>query len=119
MFQLSFQEFTDLKRQIGTSRSWGGRRKTPLAFTEQGVAMLSSVLRSRKASLVNVQIMRTFVKMRAAIYANQELAQKMEQLEYRLDKHDHEIVSLFEAINQLMVISKKKRRPIGFRPKER
>jgi len=82
--------------------------------------MLSSVLRSKKASLVNVQIMRTFVKMRAAISANQKLARKIEQLEYRLDKHDDEIVALFEAIKQLMApVPDRKKQPIGFQSKER
>lgn len=120
MFQMSFQEFTDLKCQFGTSRSWGGRRKGPLVFTEQGVAMLSSVLRSKRAALVNVQIMRAFVSMRAAISSNKELAFKMEQLEYRLDKNDEEIVALFEAIKQLMTPKPgKKKPPIGFQFKGR
>lgn len=115
MFQLSNQEFTDLKCQFGISRSWGGRRIPPYAFTEQGVAMLSSVLQSRKAALVNVQIMRAFVRMREVILAHTELARKIEQLEYRLGKHDDEIVALFEAIKQLMLPPQvKKKQRLGF-----
>ena len=90
MFQLSDQEFTDLKCQIGISRSWGGRRSLPYAFTEQGVAMLSSVLRSKEAALVNVGIMRAFVKMREVISNHHELSEKINQLELRLGKHDRE-----------------------------
>ena len=120
MFQLSHQEFTDLKCQFGISRSWGGRRIPPYAFSEQGVAMLSSVLRSKEAALVNVQIMRAFVKMRETISTHQELSQKIEQLEYRLGKHDDEIVALFEAIKQLMKpIEGRKKRKIGFGRNER
>ncbi len=115
MFQLSDQEFTNLKCQSGISSSWGGRRTPPYAFTEQGVAMLSSVLRSKKAALVNVQIMRAFVQMREFISAHAELSQKIQQLEYRLSKHDDEIAGLFEAIKQLMMpVSKKKKMKIGF-----
>lgn len=102
MFQLSNQEVSDMKCQFGISRSWGGRRTFPHVFTEQGVSMLSSVLKSKEAALVNVQIMRAFVRMREVIAGHAELARKLEQLEYRLDKHDDEIVALFEAIKQLM-----------------
>ena len=115
-FQLSEQEVTDLKCQFGTSSSWGGpRRARPHAFTEQGVAMLSSVLRSREAAVVNVQIMRAFVAMREVISVHKELSLKFEQLEYRLGKHDDEIAALFEAIKQLMVpVGSRKKRRIGF-----
>ena len=115
MFQLSDQELTNLKCQFGISSSWGGRRVPPYAFTEQGVAMLSSVLRSKEAARVNVQIMRAFVSMREAISTHVELARKIEQLEYRLGKHDDEIVALFEAIKQLMApLPSGKKRRIGF-----
>lgn len=115
-FQLSDQEVTDLKCQIGTSNSRGGRRRSkPYAFTEQGVAMLSSVLRSNEAGVVNVQIMRAFVAMREAISLHKELSFKFEQLEYRIGKHDDEIAALFEAIKQLMLpIGPPKKRRIGF-----
>ncbi len=114
MFQLSDQEFTDLKCQIGISRSWGGRRTPPFAFSEQGVAMLSSVLRSKEAALVNIEIMRAFVRMREVIGAHAELSRKLEQLEYRLGKHDDEIAGLFEAIKQLMKPVGTKKHKIGF-----
>ena len=114
MFQLSDQEFTDLKCQFGISSSWGGRRTPPFAFTEQGVAMLSSVLRSKEAAVVNVQIMRAFVQMRETLDTHAELSRKLEQLEYRLGKHDEEIASLFEAIKLLMQPVGKKKRKIGF-----
>lgn len=115
-FQLSNQEVIDLKCQIGTSSSWGGRRRSnPGAFTEQGVAMLSSVLQSKEAALVNIQIMRTFVAMREAMTTHIELSRKLEQLEYRLRHHDEEVASLFEAIKQLMApIPTGKRKRIGF-----
>jgi hypothetical protein len=102
MFQLSFQEVRDLKSQFVTS-SWGGaRRATPYAFTEQGVAMLSSVLKSRRAVQVNITIMRAFVKLRAMVVANKELADKLAELEQKVASHDGHIRSLFEAIRQLM-----------------
>lgn len=114
-FSLSIQEIANLKCQIGTSSSWGGRRRSaPFAFTEQGVAMLSSVLRSNEAGIVNVQIMRAFVAMRDALSTHIELSRKLEQLEYRLGKHDDEIAALFEAIKQLMLPPTTKKRRIGF-----
>ncbi|MDZ4677895.1 MAG: ORF6N domain-containing protein [Oligoflexia bacterium] len=105
MFQLTEKEEEFLRYQIGTSRltekygSWGGRRHLPLVFTEQGVAMLSSVLRSEKAALVNVEIMRTFVKFREFLLTNQELARKLEELEKR---HDAQFKIIFDAIRELM-----------------
>ena len=115
MFQLSDQELADLKCQFGISRTWGGRRTPPYAFTEQGVAMLSSILKSKEAALANVQIMRAFVRMREMISTHAELARKLEQLEHRLDKHDEEIVALFEAIKQLMApLPSKKKHRLGF-----
>lgn len=115
-FALTDQEVTNLKCQIGTSNSWGGRRRSnPFAFTEQGVAMLSSVLRSREAATINVQIMRAFVAMREALSSHAELSRELEQLEYRLGKHDDEIASLFEAIKQLMLPASSRRKGrIGF-----
>lgn len=94
MFQLSKEEFDDLRSQTVTS-SWGGRRYAPYAFTQEGVAMLSSVLRSKQAALVNVSIMRTFVRLREALATNQELARKVAQ-------HDQEIEVLFEYIQRLL-----------------
>ena len=111
LFQLTNQEFTNLKSQIVTS-SWGGVRKLPFAFTEQGVAMLSSVLRSPRAIAVNIEIMRAFVRMRALIDTNRELAKKLSALE---QKYDKQFKVVFQAIYDLMDDGEKKpKRKIGF-----
>ncbi len=117
MFQLSSEEFANLKSQIVTS-SWGGiRRATPYAFTEQGVAMLSSVLRSERAIHVNIEIMRAFVRLRQMLSSNAELARKLELLE---KKYDLRFKAVFEAIRELMEpADPKKKRPIGFAPWEK
>jgi len=116
MFQLSKREFASLKSQIVTS-SWGGlRRATPYAFTEQGVAMLSSVLRSRRAIQVNIEIMRVFVRMRQMIGSYAALARKLDLLEKKYDKRFRIV---FEAIRQLMTPPEQKRRSIGFRAQEK
>ena len=113
MFQLSAGEFTHLKSQIVTS-SWGGlRRATPYAFTEQGVAMLSSVLRSKRAVMVNVEIMRAFVRLRQILGANAGLARKLAMLER---KYDSQFKAVFDAIRELMTPPPNKKRPIGFGP---
>lgn len=90
---------------------------TPNAFTEQGVAMLSSVLSSERAVQVNIAIMRVFVKMRQIVSTHKELAHKLSQLERKIEKHDTEIQTIFEAIRQLMVVSEKPKRKIGFHQK--
>ena len=87
---------------------------TSNAFTEQGVAMLSSVLKSNKAIQVNIAIMRVFVKMRQIVSTHKELAHKLGQLERKIEKHDTEIRTIFEAIRQLMVPQEKPKRKIGF-----
>ena len=111
MFQLNKKEFSDLKSQIVTSR-WGGlRRATPYAFTEQGVAMLSSILRSKRAIQVNIEIMRAFVRLRKMLASNAELARKLNLLE---KKYDAKFKVVFEAIRELMTPSKQKLRKIGF-----
>ena len=117
MFQLTEEEYANLKSQIVIS-SWGGQRRLPHAFTEQGVAMLSGVLRSRRAIQVNVAIMRTFVKLRELLSTQKELAQQLALLEQKVEKHDHEIHAIFEAIRRLMVPPEKPKRPIGFRINE-
>ena len=99
MFRLSKDEFADLKCQIGTSSSWGGRRYPPYAFTEQGVAMLSSVLRSKRAVQVNVEIMRAFVRLRQILGSHKDLARKLAALE---KKYDQQFKVVFDAIRQLM-----------------
>jgi hypothetical protein len=94
-------ELKTLKFHFGTS-SWGGTRKLPTAFTEQGIAMLSGVLRSKRAIQTNIAIMRAFVKLRQLAAGHKELATKLEQLERKIGGHDDQIQSLFEAIRQLM-----------------
>jgi len=116
MFQLTPAEMDNLKCQIGiSSSSHGGRRRSlPYAFTEQGVAMLSSVLRSARAVQVNVAIMRAFVGLRRMLAANETLARKLAELERRLEGHNRAIKSLFDAIRELMAPPAKPRREIGF-----
>ena len=120
MFQLAAEEAANLKCQFGTSSSGhGGRRRSlPYAFTEQGVAMLSSVLRSERAVQVNVAIMRAFVGLRRMLGANEALSRKLGELERRLEGHDQAIRSLFDAIRQLMAPSTKPHKQIGFHVKE-
>ena len=96
--------------------SWGGvRRADPYAFTEQGVAMLSSVLRSNQAVQVNIAIMRAFVKLREMLSTNKELAHKLTGVERKIEKHDEEIKVIFDAIRQLKAPPEPKRRKIRFR----
>lgn len=118
MFQLTKAEFNNLIFQFGIS-SWGGTRKLPYAFTEQGVAMLSSVLKSKRAVQVNILIMRAFVKLRAIISSHKELAEKLKELESRVEAHDENISAIFEAINRLLAIEDKPKRKIGFEVKEK
>jgi aromatic ring-opening dioxygenase LigB subunit len=114
MFQLSAREFENLKSQFVIS-SWGGaRRARPYAFTEQGVAMLSGILNSERAIHVNIAIMRAFVKLRQIISTNKELADKLNELERKIERHDTEIRSIFVAIRQLMSQPEKKKEKIGF-----
>ncbi|MDA2933228.1 ORF6N domain-containing protein [Acidobacteria bacterium AH-259-D05] len=108
MFQLTKEEFDNLKShfatsnlrsQFGISRQWGGRRYPPYAFTEQGVAMLSSVLHSKRAIQVNIQIMDTFVRVRQLLATHKDLARKLEALE---KKYDAKFRAVFDAIRKLM-----------------
>lgn len=112
MFQLSRGEFALLRSQSVISRDWGGRRYPPYAFTEQGVAMLSSVLRSQRAIQVNIEIVRAFIRLRQMLASHTELARKLDALE---NKYDTQFKEVFEAIRHLMVPPEPKRRPIGFR----
>jgi hypothetical protein len=103
MFQLTAHEASFLTSQIAiSSSSHGGRRHRPYAFTEQGVAMLSSVLKSGRAVRVNIAIMRAFVKLREILATHRELAKRLEQLEGRFDQHDAQIQEVFEAIRALL-----------------
>lgn len=115
MFQLSDREFTNLRSQIAIS-SWGGRRSPPYAFTEQGVAMLSSVLGSERAVAVNIEIVRTFVRLRRLMLSHEELAKKLMELETR---YDHQFKLVFDAIREMMAPDPPpKRQRIGFGPHE-
>ena len=117
MFQLSARDVANLKSQTVIS-SWGGRRARPYAFTEQGVAMLSSVLRSERAVQVNVAIMRAFVSLRRMLAGNEALARKLAELERRLEGHDQAVKSLFNAIRELAAPPAKPHGEIGFHIKE-
>ncbi len=129
MFQLTEHEIRILKSQFATSKEGflrsqnatlenGGRGKyrkyLPYVFTEQGVAMLSGVLKSDRAIDMNVAIMRAFVRLRQILSSNKELSSKLEQLERKIEKHDEEIQAIFNAIRQLMKPSEPSRRKIGF-----
>ena len=117
MFQLDTGEVEVLRSQsvISNAPGRGGRRYAPYAFTEQGVAMLSTVLNSPRAIAVNIEIMRTFVRLRLILASNKELARKFAALETRIDSHDETIVDILAAIRQLMAPPEpKKKRPIGF-----
>lgn len=114
MFRLTDKEVKILRSQIVTS-SWGGRRTLPYAFTEQGVAMLSSVLNSERALQVNIAIMRAFVKLREILTTHRELAEKIAELENKYRQHDDKIQAVFDAIRELLEppqVSPKRR--IGF-----
>ena len=110
MFQLNGDEFEILRSQIVTS-SWGGRRYFPYAFTEQGIAMLSSVLNSERAIAVNIEIMRSFVRLREMVASHKELAKKLQELE---KKYDAQFKVVFDAIHTLLEPPKKPKRRIGF-----
>lgn len=118
MFQIDFEESKNLKSQIVTS-SWGGTRKPPYAFTEQGVAMLSSVLNSETAIQVNIQIIRLFTKMKQLILDNKDLWMKIEKIEQHLVKNDEEIKTVFAYLKKLLIQENKPRNPIGFRTSEK
>jgi len=114
MYQLTREEVANLRCQFGTS-SWGGRRYLPYAFTQEGVAMLSSVLNSKRAIKVNIQIMRAFVKLKELLLTHKDLAVKLEALERKYVNHDKKIKAIFDAIRKLLetkVVERKRR--IGF-----
>ncbi|MCD6307843.1 MAG: ORF6N domain-containing protein [Candidatus Latescibacteria bacterium] len=110
MFELTQDELENLRCQIDTS-SWGGTRYLPMAFTEQGVAMLSSVLRSERAIKVNIQIMRTFTQLRNMLMSHEELTRKIEAME---EKYDKQFQVVFDAIKQLIAVKREPKRRIGF-----
>jgi hypothetical protein len=126
MFQLTSEEFVSLRSQVVnlnlksqiaiSSSAWGGRRHPPFAFTEHGVAMLSSVLRSKRAVQVNIEIMRAFVRLRQMLASNTQLAGKLAALE---KKYDAQFKVVFDAIRQLMTPPEPKKRKIGFLVEEK
>jgi len=117
MFQLNSPEFKSLRFQIGISKKGrGGRRYLPYAFTEQGVAMLSTVLRSKRAIQVNIAIMRVFVRLRQMLATHKELAHKLNEFERKIERHDEEIKAIFDALRQLMTPPDKPKQRIGFHP---
>ena len=115
LFLLTRQEVKNLIFQNGIS-SWGGRRKLPYVFTEQGVAMLSSVINSKRAIQVNIAIMRAFVKLRELLLTHKELAVKIDELEKKYEGHEEAIQQIFEAIRQLLAPpAVPEKPPIGFK----
>lgn len=121
MFELTKEEFDFLRCQIGTS-SWGGTRFLPIAFTEQGVAMLSGVLNSKTAIKINIQIIRIFIKMRESLFLHKDVLLKLEKLEKELNVHGHKIskaekdvLLIFEALKQLLTKPVSERQKIGFK----
>lgn len=117
MFQLTADQHKILRSQFVTS-NWGGRRYPPYVFTEQGVAMLSSVLKSKQAIKVNIAIMRAFVELRKFLYSNDKLAVKLNELEKetkeRFEEHQKQISLIFEAIKQLIKDDSKPKKQVGF-----
>ena len=116
MFQLTPQEWQNLKSQFVTSSllEWGGSRKLPFAFTEQGVAMLSSILRSERAIQVNIQIIRVYTKMKQLLVDNKDLWVKLEKIEQALLQKDDEVQHIFKVLKKLIVQEEKPRNEIGF-----
>ena len=113
MFQLTEKEAENMRSQFATSNR-GGRRYCPFVFTEQGIAMLSSVLNSERAVDVNIAIIRTFVKMRRILSGQRQIAVKLKELERRTDKNDSDIQVVFEAIRRMLSIEEKPKKRIGF-----
>jgi hypothetical protein len=115
MFRLTEKEMESLIFQSGRSKGRGGRRHQPYVFTEQGVAMLSSVLNSERAMQVNIAIMRTFVQLRRLMDSNADLARKIEGLE---KKYDKKFAVVFAAIKQLITPPEPSKKSIGFHPEK-
>jgi hypothetical protein len=115
MFELTQEEYNALRCQIGTLKRGGHSKYPPYAFTEQGIAMLSSVLGSKRAIQVNIAIMRAFVKLRQILSTHKELAVKLRELERKFENHDSDIKSIFDAIRKIMAQPVKPIHKIGFR----
>jgi len=117
MFQLTAKEFENLKSQFATS-SWGGRRKPPFAFTEQGVSMLSGVLNSQVAIQVHIQIIRIFTKMKEMLMTNKEILLKVEKMEMEVTNNKKDIAAIFKVLKQLLNPPQEQRKRFGFKPDE-
>ena len=117
-FQLTAEDFRNLRSQFATSSLHGGRRYQPWSFTEHGAIMLASILNSDVAVQASVRVVRAFVRLREMVTANAELAHKLQELERRLDSHDSAIVDLFAALKRLVEPSPRKKREIGFHVRE-
>ncbi|MBI3193604.1 MAG: ORF6N domain-containing protein, partial [Ignavibacteriae bacterium] len=119
MYRLTPDEFESLRFHFGTSKKGrGGRRYLPYVFTELGVAMLSSILKSRRAVQINILIMRAFVRLRVFLATHKDLAIKLDEIEKKLQTHDVQIRGIIEAIRQMMLPPEKPKRPMGFRLEE-
>jgi len=119
MFQLSRKEATALRSQIATSNDGrGGRRYAPYVFTEQGVAMLSGVLRSKRAVAVNIEIMRAFVELRRAAAGYAALEKRLSELERGLGRHDEQLGEIFKTLRLLISPPVRPKKPVGFMPPE-
>jgi hypothetical protein len=118
MFQLTADEAESLRFQIGTLKRGQHFKYLPRVFTQEGVAMLSSVLRSPRAVQVNIAIMRVFVRLREALALHKELARRLDELEHKIEAHDAGIRTLFDAIRELAAPPEKPPREIGFHAKE-
>jgi hypothetical protein len=118
MFELSLKEYNSLRSQIGTLEKGKHSKYLPMAFTEQGIAMLSGILRSPTAIEVNIQIMRVFVKMRKLISRYEELLEKVEKLESNAMEQNEHIIQIYEVIKELIEPTYKNRKPLGYRIKE-
>ncbi|HXC64247.1 MAG TPA: ORF6N domain-containing protein, partial [bacterium] len=114
VFRLENKEFLNLRPQFEAASLWGGRRDAPLAFTEEGVAMLSGLLNSPRAIAVNVAIMREFVRLRNLAGLRDYAARKLQALEQRVDLHDQHFERAFEAIERMMAVPERPKRRIGF-----
>ena len=117
MFELNKEELEILRSQIGTS-SWGGVRYAPMAFTEQGVAMLSRVLNSERAVQVNIHIIRVFTRMREMLLTHKDVLLKLEQLERKTIDHDDDLKLIFDYLKELLNPKTEQLRKIGFKRKE-
>lgn len=115
MFELSSEEWKSLRSQFATLKRGRHQKYSPFAFTEQGIAMLSSVLNSENAIKVNIEIIRQFVRMRQLISSHKELLRKITEMEKSITDHDEKIMLIFQTIKELLEPAMKKRKPIGFR----